>query len=257
VLLHGFGATGFTWRHWTPVLEKSHRVFVTDLKGFGASPKPRDGRYSPHDHADAVCRLLDDHGLDRVTLVGHSLGGGVALLTALRLLDRGELRRVRGLVLVASAALPQAVPRFIRLARVRGLNLVGLGTVPPRHVVRCVLRQIVFDRGVVSRDIVEGYAQPLSQPNARLALLETARQIVPPDVERIVERYPELDVPALLIWGRYDSVVPAWVGEQLADRLPDARLTLLERCGHVPPEEQPAESLAPVSRFLASIVGAR
>ena len=256
ILLHGFGATGFTWRYWIRGLARDRRVYVVDLKGFGRSPKPRDGRYSPHDHADAVCRMVEDHGLERFTLIGHSLGGGVALLTALRMLDAGQSDRVKALVLVASAAVPQNLPRFIGLARLPVFGVATLGSVPPRHLVRWVLRQIVHDRSVVAGDWVDGYAMPLATPDARYGVLATARAIIPPDVDEIVRRFPELRIPALLLWGRHDRVVPLWVGERLAAGLPQARLEVLEDCGHMPPEELPAESLALVTRFLEGVEAA-
>jgi len=208
------------------------------------------------DQAEAVCRLLDDYGVERVTLLGHSLGGGVALLTAIRMLRAGRLDRIRGMVLVASAALPQAVPRFIGLARIPALNVAALGGVPPRHMVRWILRHIVYDKDLVTNEMVEGYAMPLTDSASRRALLDTARQIVPPDVPRIVAAYPELEVPALLLWGEQDHVVPLWVGQELSQKLPNAELTVFPRCGHVPSEEVPEASLQAVRTFLAQVENA-
>lgn len=253
LLLHGFGGSGFTWRHWVPALARTHHVLVADLKGFGRSPAPRDGLYSPHDHAAAVHALLDELGLDGVTLIGHSLGGGVALLTSLRLLDAGALDRLRALVLVSSASYPQRVPRFIGMARLPPLPFSGVVRLPPRGLVRLVLRGIVHDKACVTRDMIEGYAVPLAGSDARYALISTARRIVPPDVDHIVTRYPELDVPAKLIWGRQDRVVPPWIGERLAAALPRADLTMLDDCGHLPPDEIPHRSLRVVSDFLDTL----
>jgi pimeloyl-ACP methyl ester carboxylesterase len=194
---------------------------------------------------------LDDLGIERVTLVGHSLGGGVALLTAIKMLQAGRLDRVKALVLVSSAAMPQSLPFLVRLARIRALNIVALGRVPPRHVVRWILRQIVYERETISDEMVEGYAGPLAAPASRRALLDTARQIIPDNVHDIVAEYPALNVPVLLLWGEHDKVVPLWVGEQLSAVLPNAELVVLPRCGHVPPEERPMVSLRTVSAFLA------
>ncbi len=253
LLLHGFGATGFTWRNWVPELARAHRVLVADLKGFGRSPKPRDGRYSPHDHARAVQALLDAQRLDSVTLVGHSLGGGVALLTALRLLDRGQLHRIRALVLVASAAYPQALPPFVSLARLRVLASLALTVLPTAAVVRRVIAEIVTDVGCVTDDLVNGYADPLRGSAARYGLLNTALQIIPPDVPEVVARFPELDLPVKLVWGESDRVVPLWVGQRLHEALPRSSLDVLAGCGHLPTEEHPVASLELVTRFLAGV----
>lgn len=253
MLLHGFGASGFTWRHWVPPLARNHRLSVVDLKGFGASPKPRDGRYSPRDHSDMILALVRGNDLEGVTLVGHSLGGGIALLVALRLLEAGELDRLRGLVLVASAAFPQRLPPFIAAARVPALGAAALAVLPTHAVVRWILRAIVFEPSIVTEDMVRGYATPLADPDGRYGVLATARDIVPADVDALAARFPELDLPVQLLWGDRDRVVPPWVGLRLLDALPDARLEVLQRCGHLPAEERPLESLACVRTFLERV----
>ena len=184
-----------------------------------------------------------------MTLVGHSLGGGIALLVALRLREDGE-GRLHRLVLVAGAAYAQKLPPFVSLARhplVSGLlwRLIG-----PRRIVRRVLRTIVHDPSRITAQQIAGYAQPLSRPGARAALVTSALQVVPDDLEGTVGRYPTLSVPTLLLWGRADPVVPLAVGERLAANLPDATLEVLDNCGHLPAEELPDESLAALGRFL-------
>jgi len=249
VLLHGFGASSFTWRYWVTELARRGHVVLVDMKGFGSAPKPDDGQYSPHDLADLVHRLLVQRGLSQVTLIGHSLGGGVSLLTALRMLDEdgGRLRRM---ILVSGAAYRQKLPPFVALARRPRLSGLLLKLLGPRRVIRFVLRTIVFDKTAVTRSQIEGYADPLRDAEGRHALLWAGSQIVPDDLDALTLRFPELDVPTLLLWGRHDRVVPLWVGERLAEELPQAELEVFERCGHVPPEELPGETLGAVTAFL-------
>ncbi len=85
LFIHGLGMTSFTWRHITEPLARGHRVIVVDLKGFGNSPKPRDDQYSIYDQARLICGFILHHDLKKLTLVGNSLGGGVALATTLYL----------------------------------------------------------------------------------------------------------------------------------------------------------------------------
>lgn len=257
LLIHGFGASGFSWRFWVPELARSHDVWVADLKGFGASPKPRDGRYSPHDHAELVLELILAEGLDDLTLIGHSLGGGVSLLVALRLLDAGALGRLRSLVLVSGAAYRQPLPPFVSAAGKPALGSLLLALLPIRALVRRVLWAIVHDRRSVTEEMVRGYAGPLSGRDARYGLLATARAIIPPDVSELTRRFPELDLPVHLLWGDDDRVVPPWVGERLQADLPKATLHTLPRCGHLPAEEHPQESLASVTRFLDALPARR
>jgi len=249
VLLHGYGGSSFSWRTWAPVLARLGHVVLVDLKGFGSAPKPDDGAYAPTDHAELVHRLILQRDLRRVTLVGHSLGGGIALLTALRLLDDGT-GRLHRMVIVAGAAYPQRLPPFVSLARRRRMATALLRLLGARRVVRHVLRTIVYRPEDVTRSQVEGYADPLNTPEARAALITTALQIQPPDLATLVQRYPEIDVPALLVWGRHDPVVPLSVGEALSRALPQARLVVLEECGHLPAEEIPDRSAEILESFL-------
>jgi len=222
---------------------------MIDLKGFGFAEKPNDGRYSPEDQAELVCQLIEERDLRRVTIVGHSLGGGIALLTALRLKDSGS-NRIERLAIVSGAAYKQRFPPFIRLAKWPILTSVLFRTLGAHRIIRWVLRSIVHDPSSVTGAQVEGYAAPLRSKGAMRALMETAHQIVPPNLEQLVLRYPEVEVPVLLLWGKGDSVVPLTVGQQLAQTLPGAHLHVFDACGHMPAEELPEESFAVLSSFL-------
>ena len=254
LLLHGFGANGHTWRGWVGDLSTDHETIVVDLKGFGAAPKPRDGRYAPTDLADAVHRLILLEDLVELTLVGHSLGGSVALMVALRLADDGDGRLSR-LVIVAGAAYPLQIPRFTSLAR-RSWAALAFRLLPKRPLLRHVLRSVVHDPDSVDDEQVAAYADPLKSADARHALLAAAAQIVPENTAALVARLPELTVSTLLVWGRNDRVVPLWVAERLERDLPRARLVVIDHCGHIPPEERPAESLRAVRDFLRPDVSA-
>ena len=254
LLLHGFGASSFTWRSWVSELSARGHVVLVDMKGFGAAPKPDDGRYQPTVQAELVHRLIAQRDLRRVTLCGHSLGGGVSLLTAIRLLDesreRGTPQRLERLVIVSGAAYRQRLPPFVAMARRPRLSAGLLGLLGPRRVIRYVLRTIVHDAEAVTSMQVEGYADPLRTKAARRALLWAAAQIVPPDLDDLAARFPEIDVPTLLLWGRQDRVVPLWVGERLAQELSRAELHVMEDCGHLPQEEHPQATLDLVRTFL-------
>jgi pimeloyl-ACP methyl ester carboxylesterase len=251
LLIHGYGASTFTWRHWAPRLARQGHVVMVDMKGSGLAPKPDDGRYAPEHQAELMLRLIERRDLRRLTLVGHSLGGGVALLTALGLREDGP-RRLQRLVIVAGAAYEQRLPPFVRLADHPRASSLVFRLVGARLVVRGVLRSIVYDRSTVNEEQVRGYATPLESSDAVRALIDSARQIRPDRLESLTARYPQLDVPALLLWGRQDRVVPLWVGQRLARDLPSARLHVFDRCGHLPPEELPEDSWAVLEAFLGA-----
>jgi pimeloyl-ACP methyl ester carboxylesterase len=253
LLIHGYGASTFSWRTWTPALERRGHVIGIDLLGCGRSAMPEEGPYGPVGQAALVLELLGrlaSEGIEpgRVTLVGHSLGGGIALLTALELQRAGT--PAGRLVVVAGAAYPQRMPPFVTIARTPRLARLLLAAMPPTLLARQVLRSIVFDPSVVTDGLVDGYARPLARDGAPGALIAAARHIRPPDLAAITERYTTLAAPTLLLWGRHDRVVPPWVGQRLSRALPDARLRVLERCGHLPQDERPAASLAALESFL-------
>ena len=254
VLVHGYGASSFTWRHWLPALERAAHVVRVDLLGCGGSEMPAQGPYDPEGQSALLLDILSDlatgeqHRPRGITLVGHSLGGGIALLTALAMQGRGT--PARGLVVVGGAAYPQRLPPFVRLAHRPRLAHALMDLVPRGFLIEQVLRSIVFDAATVTDEVVEGYTRPLLRDGAVQALLQSATHIEPAGLDGIVRAYPGLTTPSLLLWGRHDRVVPPWVGARLAGDLPSARLHILERCGHLPQEEVPEASLTPVLRFL-------
>ncbi len=249
VLLHGFGGSLFSWRTWVPELSRRGHVVLVDLKGFGKADRPEDDAYGPEDQAALVSEMIYERGLEHVTLVGHSLGGGVALITAITIRQR-EPGRIERLVVVAGAAYRQRLPPFTVAARWPGLSGAVVRVLTTRRIVRWVLRSIVYDRSTVTPEQVGGYSDPIDSPNARRALWRAARSIVPPELENWCARYPELDVPALLLWGDHDRVIPLWVGQRLQADLPRGHLHVLEACGHLPAEECPQRSVRVLLDFL-------
>ncbi len=160
LLIHGFGASTFTWRFVAPELAKSHRVIAVDLKGFGQSDKPFDGRYSVYDQAELLAQLIEDKDLRDLTLVGHSFGGGVALLLALEANQRLDGRITR-LVLLDSIAFPQNIPVFFRLLDVPLVSQIGVRMVPPSVQARVALQIAYFDDSKIDPEEIELYAAPL------------------------------------------------------------------------------------------------
>lgn len=254
VLLHGFGAHGKCWEPWLPALRRRFRVLNVDLGGFGRAPKPPGTAYGPVAQADALVAWIGRLDLRELTLVGHSLGGAIALLVALRLLERGD-DRLAGLVSVAGAAYhTRPEPPFVRFARHPRLSRLALELVPRRWLIRTAMRRVVVQRSAVTPERVASYAAPLATRTARAAWVACAHDIIPPDVDGITARYADITVPALCLWGRQDPVVPLHVGRRLAQALPDAHLVVLEACGHLPVEEQPRASLEAFEQFFAERV---
>ena len=248
LLLHGIGGSSYTWRGIAPALAARHRVIAIDLRGFGRSDKPLDLAYSPHDHAAVVAAFITERRLGQVTLVGHSYGGLVALLLAR---DRTiEPQRIARLVVIDTPAYPQPVSVGVAFLRQPLLPYLALTLLPPElpTALALMMEKMGVER-LTQRDVAI-YADPLLEPGGPHALIETARQLIPPDFDRIVARYRTIAKPALVLTCRDDQAVPLSSAVRLARTLPNARLAVLDGCDHVPPEQAPDAMIVAMARFL-------
>ena len=238
VFIHGLGASSYTWHKIVPELAKTNRVIAIDLKGFGQSDKPLDNRYSIFDQAKLVEDFLSRSGLRGVTLVGHSYGGGVALAVALNQIDAGN-RQIEKLVLIDSVAYRQPLPFFFQVLRTPVIGELGMSLVPPEVQMTHALSIAYYKDEKVTEDTVNHYASALHSEGGRHALFHTINSLDPDKAEEFSHRYRGLTMPALLLWCEHDKIVPLKFGKRLFNDLPDARIEVIEDCGHIPHEEQP------------------
>lgn len=248
--LHGLGANIYSWRHFVAPFSQKNKLILVDFKGCGKSPKPRDKHYSIEDKANEIYSLILEENLANLTLVGNSLGGAICLLLALRLSDE-QPGRLSKLILIDSAGDKRYLPPHLSLLRsVLGAPIIYLS--PSRLAAKMTLRMCYYDRKKITAEQVKAYASPLASLGGRHALLETARQCIPANVDELVARLGTIKVPTLILWGREDRVMPLAVGELLHQFIPDSILEVIEECGHIPQEEKPAETIARISAFLAA-----
>jgi pimeloyl-ACP methyl ester carboxylesterase len=250
VLLHGLGASSYTWHKIMPELAKTNRVIAIDLKGFGQSDKPLDDHYSVFDQARLIEDYIARRNLRGVTLVGHSYGGGVALAVALNQMETGK-RRIERLVLIDSIAYRQPLPFFFRILRTPVIGEIGISLIPPEVQMERALAIAYHEDGKVTPETVANYASALHSEGGRHALLKTINTLDPEQGDALSARYPTLKLPALLLWCEHDKIVPLRFGKRLAGDLPDARIEVIEECGHIPHEEQPQETLKLIRQFTA------
>ncbi len=250
VFIHGLGASSYTWHKIAPELAKTNRVIAIDLKGFGQSDKPLDNRYSIFDQAKLVEDFLSRSGLRGVTLVGHSYGGGVALAVALNQMDAGN-RQIEKLVLIDSVAYRQPLPFFFQVLRTPIIGELGMTLVPPEVQMTRALSIAYYKDEKVTKETVDHYASALHSEGGRHALFHTINSLDPEKAEEFSYRYRTLTTPALLLWCEHDKIVPLKFGKRLFSELPDARIEVIEDCGHIPHEEQPEETLRLIRSFAA------
>ena len=250
VLLHGLGASSYTWHEIAPALAKTNRVIAIDLKGFGQSDKPLDTHYSIFDQAKLVDDFITRRKLHGVTLVGHSFGGGVALAVALSQMDEGK-HQIDKLVLIDSIAYRQPLPFFFQLLRTPIVGELGMSLIPPEVQMAQALAVAYRHDEKVTADTVNHYASALHTEGGRHALFNTINSLDPDAADQISRRYHTLKTPALLLWCEHDKIVPLKFGKRLAFDLPDARFEVIEDCGHIPHEEQPEQTLRLIQSFAS------
>lgn len=249
IALHGFGGNTYTWHAIRDELSAGHTVYAFDLKGFGKSPKPRDGKYSVYDQSQLILDYIAQHKLTNITIVGHSFGGGVALATSVELEEKqpGVLSK---LVLIDAASYKQSLPWYIASLRVPILGALGQHLLTTRKQVKIALDDAYLDKKRITKEQIEAYVAPLLQPGGKYALRETAKQIVPKDIAEFSKRYAHISVPTLILWGRTDRVVPLANGERLARAIPNSTLIVFDNVGHIPHEEMPDVVRQPLADFL-------
>lgn len=249
LLIHGLGTNSYSWRHLWPVLAKDHRVISVDLKGFGRSDKPFDDFYSVSDQARLVSQFMENMALRDVTVVGHSFGGGVALMMAL---DRrsGAAGRIKRLVLLNSIAYPQKIPSFFKVLRTPVLGHLGATATLPELQTKAALMLAYHDDSKIRGRDVAAYSRPLYTPGGKHALVRTAQQIVPDNLPSIARRYRTIRKPVFIIWCKHDKIVPIALGLRLHATLPNSEFHTIDQCGHIPHEEQPQETARAIQEFL-------
>ena len=231
VLIHGLNASTFSFRYTIPELAQSYRVVALDLQGFGYSERPAGADYSLTALAEQVARVMERLGIERATVVGHSMGGAVAMRLAI-----GFPERVARLVLVNSAT-DRLLGRGLRLSRLVQpvMPIAALFALQRRAFRRRALRLAVHDPAHVTPEVVEGSFRPRRVKGTLRALgawLVDRGRDEPLAPERIAQ-------PTLVLWGEHDRWLPPAEGEELARAIPNARLVLVPSSGHLPLEEQP------------------
>jgi pimeloyl-ACP methyl ester carboxylesterase len=245
IALHGFAASSYEWRDYVAALSSTHQLILVDLKGHGRSPKPRDRRYSVREQASLVLALIRERGLQNITVIGHSLGGFVALRAVLQ---APEL--FRRLILIDTLAYRQPIPFAARVLLAPILGPLIQYAIPPRLQLRMGLKRGYYHDYKISGDQVRIYAEAYASSGGRHALRETVRTIIPPDLDELEAKYATIAVPTLIVWARPDDLVPIANGQRLHAAIRGSKLIVLEETGHDCPEETPQLVLDAIRAFL-------
>jgi pimeloyl-ACP methyl ester carboxylesterase len=235
VLIHGFGGHTFSYRSLIPDLSRDHRVVALDLLGFGYSERVPGADYSHQAQAGRVLGLMDALGIERASIVGHSMGGEVAMRVA--------------------AADPERVDRLVLVASVSGDRVP---TLPPTPLVKPFLpvfarffgkrmfRRAFFDKSLATEEVWQAYHEPAtirgSMDGLYNIMKDTRRD--PPIA------FGSITAPVLLMSAHHERIIPGWMSRRLSERFPEAETALIGDAGHMLLEERPAECNAILRCFL-------
>jgi len=250
VLLHGIAGTSATWDSVIPRLAEHYDVLAPDLLGHGESAKPR-GDYSLGAYANALRDLLEALGKNRATLVGHSLGGGIAMQFAYQFLGRCER-----LVLVDSGGLGREVHPLLRAAALPGAELVlpWLSTTTSRGVGALVrgMNRLGIRAGPDLDETWRSFVS-LREPAARRAFIQTVRGVMDLSGQRVIanERlYLAEGLPTLIVWGENDPLIPVRHARASHERIAGSRLEIFPEAGHFPHRDDPERFAKVLADFI-------
>ncbi|MGL4650708.1 MAG: alpha/beta fold hydrolase [Caldilineaceae bacterium] len=260
ILLHGFGASTFSWRALQDDLAQTHRTVAFDRPAFGLTERPVRGQwgdaetwstanpYAPAAQSELVVNLMDELGIERAVLVGNSAGGTVAVNTALAHPDRVEALVLLSPAIYAGGGSPAWVRPLLQTPQA-----ARLGPLLARRIQQWGLdfaASAWHDPSLIDESVWEGYRRPLLAENWDVGLWELTRASRASGLE---SRLNELTLPVLVLTGDDDRIVPTADSVRLAGELPNAELVVVPNCGHVPHEECPDATLAAINSFLVGI----
>ena len=251
LLIHGITSSSRTWKRVMPRLAETHTVIAPDLLGHGRSAKPQ-GDYSLGGYASGIRDLLVALEVPRATVVGHSLGGGVAMQFAYQFPER-----VGRLVLVSSGGIGREVNPILRAAALPGAELVlPLMFSPTLHDAALKVRGLVGRVGLQPNADIEGVSEgfaSLTEADARRAFLDTVRSVIDVSGQKVsaADRlYLAGDVPTMVLWGEKDRIIPVSHAHEAHSMMPGSRLEIFEEGGHFPFNDDPDRFVAAMRDFI-------
>lgn len=244
LLLHGLGASAYSWRYLLPLMSERHRALAFDWPGFGRSEQPEDFDYSADGFSRHLIAFMDLLGIERAHLVGNSMGGLVSLWTVLH---RPE--RVASMVLIGTPVYPENKPRLLwplRWPLIGSLYERALG----EWAVGFIAKSALQDHSLITPELIREYGLALRTRQGKRAVAQFIRNAVPPDPLGLIARYKDIRHPTLVIVGETDGVVGVPSAKRFSEEVPGARFLLLRGCSHAPQEEKPGPVAQAVLEFL-------
>jgi len=233
ILLHGIGGGAFTFRHNIETLADSgYRVFALDLKGFGFSEKVPGSDYSHTEQARIVLDFMEEKEIEEAAVAGHSMGGRIALICYD--LDPEKFEKM---ILIDSAGLEESSPPFYSWLLTKPVvDIIYYNLFVRQDNFRDFLGSAFYDGGFVDEQVAGAYLEPFRIKDANIAYVSILKGNVPYDIETVLSK---IDIPVLIIWGKYDTWISLDNAYRFNSLISGSKLSIIDKAGHVPMEEQP------------------
>jgi pimeloyl-ACP methyl ester carboxylesterase len=244
VLIHGTGASLHTWEGWVKALKANHRIIIFDLPAYGLTGPSKTGDYSPDYYVGFVDKLLTKLSIKKCILGGNSLGGGITWAYAL-----AHPEKVERMILVDAGGYPmvsKSVPIAFQLARLPVLNKL-FQYVTPRSIIEKSVHNVYVHDEKITDELIDRYYDLALREGNRKAFIDRMKTSIKNDKYLKIK---ELKMPALIIWGKEDGLIPITVGEQFHQDLTNDTLVVFKDLGHTPMEEDPENTVKAVIDFL-------
>lgn len=247
ILIHGFGSSLFCWRKNIPALSERYRVYALDLLGFGFSDKPLDENYSMDAYAELIIQFMNALKIERAVLVGHSLGGGIAMLTTLK-----YPKRVLGLILIDPEAYALKPPFMLRVAQlpiIKSFIHHAIG----KWTIRISLERSFYNQALVTDELVDNYYRPFKTRNGKRATIKVLQAMDFKKLKMHIQHYRKIKKYTLIVWGKEDRISNIRLGYRLHKDLTKSILKVIPESGHLVQEEKPNEVNNAINNFLRII----
>ncbi|WP_145523821.1 alpha/beta fold hydrolase [Virgibacillus sp. SK37] len=241
ILIHGFVSSTYTFNKIIPLLEKDFSIVAIDLPGFGRSEKSTSFFYSYENYARLVIKIIDYFGMDGVCIVGHSMGGQIALNIAKLIPDK-----VKKLFLIASSGYLKSSNRLLVYSSYLPFFSLYVKRAINSRSVMDSLRNVFYNQSYITADHIREFERPIKEKNFPKSLIRLLRHR-----EGDLSSYElgKINTPTLLIWGEDDRVVPLRIGKRLVQDLPNAEIITFKETGHLVSEERPNEVSTLISSY--------
>ena len=250
VLIHGSNASLHTWEAWVTRLQDQYRIITLDLPGHGLTGANPNGRYDSASYVAVVDQVMQRLGVPHAVIAGNSMGGGVSWNYAL-----AHPEKTDALLLIDAAGAPSAksrnLPIGFRIARTPILRDLA-EIITPRRMFEASLKTSVYDPAFATPHMVDRYWELNRYPGNRKATMQRFAQMAEKR-PATPSRLAAIKVPVLILWGAEDNLIPVAAAHWFHSALPQSKLIIYPKVGHIPMEEIPDQSAADVKRWLAGL----